>query len=149
MLCQIQLATPADAHAISEVVIGALRESNARDYSPEVIARVEQSFCPTSVLKLMGQRRMYVALIEGQVVGTASLDQAVVRTVFVSPHYQGQGIGQQLMAHVKTVAILNQVDALLVPSSVTAQSFYAKLEFCKVRDECHGDERTIIMALRL
>ncbi len=34
---------------------------------------------------------------------------------------------------------------LVVPSSVTAEGFYAKLGFKAVRDSYHGDERTIIM----
>jgi len=32
-----------------------------------------------------------------------------------------------------------------VPSSITAAGFYRKLGFVFVRDEFHGDERTIIM----
>ena len=34
---------------------------------------------------------------------------------------------------------------LTVPSSVTAEPFYAKLGFRPVRDSYHGEERTIIM----
>lgn len=149
MQCLIRRALPVDAQAISNVVIAALRESNARDYAPQVIIAVEQHFCPTSILKLMQQRQMYVAVLEQQVVGTASLDQAVVRSVFVSPTHQGRGIGQQLMARLKDAAIAAQIAELRVPSSLTAESFYAQLGFGKVRDEYHGAERTVIMALRL
>lgn len=149
MQCQIRRALAHDAQAISKVVIAALRESNARDYSPEVIAQVEQHFCPAAILTLMKQRQMYVAVVEQHVVGTASLDQAVVRSVFVSPRHQGRGIGQRLMARIKEVATAAQVEELRVPSSLTAESFYAQLGFQKVRDEFHGAERTVIMALRL
>ncbi|KMM79320.1 GNAT family N-acetyltransferase [Pseudomonas deceptionensis] len=149
MQCQIRRALAHDAQAISKVVIAALRESNARDYSPEVIAQVEQHFCPAAILTLMKQRQMYVAVVEQHVVGTASLDQAVVRSVFVSPRHQGRGIGQRLMARLKEVATAAQVEELRVPSSLTAESFYAQLGFQKVRDEFHGAERTVIMALRL
>ena len=149
MQCQIRRALPVDAQAISKVVIAALQESNARDYSPEVIAQVEQYFCPTSIMALMKQRQMYVAVVEQHVVGTASLDQAVVRSVFVSPRHQGRGIGQQLMARLMEAAIAAQVEELRVPSSLTAESFYAQLGFHTVRDEFHGAERTVIMALRL
>ena len=97
----------------------------------------------------MKQRQMYVAVVEQHVVGTASLDQAVVRSVFVSPRHQGRGIGQRLMARLKEVATAAQVEELRVPSSLTAESFYAQLGFQKVRDEFHGAERTVIMALRL
>ena len=34
---------------------------------------------------------------------------------------------------------------LLVPSSVTAEGFYARLGFVALRDEWHGAERTIVM----
>ena len=149
MQCQIRRALPVDAQAISKVVIAALQESNARDYSPEVIAQVEQNFCPTSIMTLMKQRQMYVAVVEQHVVGTASLDQAVVRSVFVSPRHQGRGIGQQLMARLMEAAIAAQVEELRVPSSLTAESFYAQLGFHTVRDEFLGAERTVIMALRL
>jgi hypothetical protein len=37
------------------------------------------------------------------------------------------------------------VSTLSVPSSITAAGFYRKLGFVFVRDEFHGDERTIIM----
>ena len=145
----IRRATPGDAQAISKVVIAALRESNARDYPPDVIAQVELNFCPASILKLMQQRQMYVAVHEQHVVGTASLDQAVVRSVFISPHHQGRGIGQQLMERLKEAAVVAQVEELRVPASLTAESFYAQLGYAKVRDEFHGAERTVIMALRL
>jgi predicted GNAT family N-acyltransferase len=38
-----------------------------------------------------------------------------------------------------------RVDVLSVPSSVTAEAFYAELGFIPVRDSYHEDERTIIM----
>lgn len=145
----IRRATPGDAQAISKVVIAALRQSNARDYAPEVIARIELNFSPAAILKLMQQRQMYVAVHEQHVVGTASLDQTVVRSVFVSPQHQDRGIGQQLMARLKEAAIVAQVEELRVPASLTAESFYAQLGYAKVRDEFHGAERTVIMALRL
>jgi len=149
MQCQIRRAIESDAQAISKVVIAALHESNARDYPPEVIAQVEENFCPASILRLMKQRQMYVAVVEQHVVGTASLDQAVVRSVFVNPRHQGRGIGQQLMARLKEAAVSAQLEELRVPSSLTAQSFYAQLGFHKVRDEFHGAESNVIMALSL
>ena len=58
MHCLIRRALPVDAQAISNVVIAALRESNARDYAPQVISAVEQHFCPTSILNLMSGRML-------------------------------------------------------------------------------------------
>jgi N-acetylglutamate synthase-like GNAT family acetyltransferase len=145
MECEIRLARESEAEAISVVILSALRETNAKDYSQDIIARVEQSFDPASVRSLMGNRTVFVAIRSGEVVGTASLDGAVVRTVFVSPSVQGQGVGTRLMAEIERTARTNNIAVLTVPSSITAEPFYAKIGFKAVRDSYHGDERTITM----
>ncbi|WP_341520218.1 GNAT family N-acetyltransferase [Pseudomonas sp. G.S.17] len=145
MDCLIRSATREDASAISTVIVNALRQSNAHDYSPEIIARVEQGFAPKAILDLLIQREVYVAMVRGQIVATASLDRDVVRSVFVDPAHQGAGIGRQLMAMLLAVAVGNGIERLLVPSSITAEGFYASLGFNKIRDEFHGAEHTIIM----
>ena len=141
----IRPAHPDDAQEISRVIVSALRETSARDYSEEVIARVEQSFSPVAVSDLLARRLVFVAICDDTVIGTASLDGRVVRTVFIEPGWQGRGIGRALMAEVECMAIERGVTILAVPSSVTAEPFYAKLGFAPIRDSYHGEERTIIM----
>ncbi|KNH26939.1 acetyltransferase [Pseudomonas syringae] len=145
MNTQIRTATPEDAPAISRVIIQSLRRSNAQDYPAEVITRVEKSFSTEAILSLLTQRQVFVATIDHRVVATVSLDRDVVRSVFVDPQHQGNGIGGQLMAMIRTVAIDKKIEVLRVPSSITAEGFYFKLGFRKVRDEFHGAERTIVM----
>ena len=79
MACEIRLASEADTEAISGVILTALHESNAQDYSPDIIARVAESFSPAGVRRLMSSRTVFVAVEDGSIVGTASLDRAVVR----------------------------------------------------------------------
>ncbi|MDI3271784.1 GNAT family N-acetyltransferase [Pseudomonas sp. MDT1-16] len=146
---QIRLATPDDAAAISQVIIQSLRKSNALDYPPEVISQVEKSFSAEAIRALLKQRSVFVATIDKRVVATASLDQDVVRSVFVEPSHQGCGLGRQLMAMLQSVALGAKIEVLRVPSSITAEAFYFKLGYRKVRDEFHGAERTIIMEQRL
>lgn len=146
--CIIRPTLPSDASEISRVIIHALRENNSRDYTPEIIARVERSFAPEAIRDFLTTRTMFTAEIAGQIMGTASLDQNVVRTVFVAPDAQGRGIGRRLMAAVLREAEARHVAVLSVPSTVTAEPFYARLGFKAVRDSWHGDERTIIMQLR-
>lgn len=149
MDCLIRIATSEDATAISRVVIGALRETNAQDYTPAIIEQVEQSFSPQAILSLLTQRQVYVAIIDDHVVATASLDQDVVRSVFVDPFHQGRGVGKQLMAMIQSTAVSRGAKLLRVPSSISAVGFYTSLGFIKVRDQFHGAERTIIMERRL
>ncbi len=141
----IRPARREDAAGISRVIIAALRETNAKDYAAAVIARVEQSFSPAAVLDLLDRRIVFVAVDRGVIVGTASLDGRVVRTVFIDPAWQKRGIGRALMAEIQQAAIDTGVAVLAVPSSVTAEAFCARLGFCAVRENHHGEERTIVM----
>lgn len=145
MECSIRPAIDDDAAAISAVILRALRETNAKDYTAEIVARIESSFDPDSVRRLIGQRIVFVATIGSRLVGTAGLDGSVVRTVFVSPDAQGRGIGKLLMTEIERTAREGNIPSFTVSSSVTAVAFYARLGFKVVRDSYFGDERTIIM----
>jgi GNAT superfamily N-acetyltransferase len=145
MECTIRPALEDDADEISAVILRTLRETNAKDYAREIIERVEHSFSPSAVLQLIGKRTVIVATIGRRVVGTASLEGSIVRTVFVAPDVQARGIGKLLMAAIERTARERSIPRLAVPSSLTAETFYARLGVRGVRDSCHGDERTIIM----
>ena len=146
---QIRPATAADASAISQGIIKSLRQSNALDYPPDIIEQVEKSFSTESIRTLLTQRQVFVAMIDSHIVATASLDRDVVRSVFVDPTQQGRGLGRQLMATIESIAAEAKIEVLRVPSSITAEAFYFKLGFRKVRDEFHEAERTVIMERRL
>jgi predicted N-acetyltransferase YhbS len=143
--CSIRPASVGDADAISHVIVAALRETNAKDYAPEIIARLEKNFSTAAVRRLIRKQRMFVAILRQQIVGTASLDGTMARSVFVAPNVQGMGIGSRLMVEVEKAAREAGLTTLVVQSSVTAEQFYVKLGFKALRDSYYGDERTIIM----
>jgi N-acetylglutamate synthase-like GNAT family acetyltransferase len=141
----IRKAVDNDAEAVSQVILAALHESNAKDYTHDIIERVEKNFTPTTLLALFRKRRVFVAALNDKIVGTASLDGRTVRSVFVMPDMQGFGIGKQLIEEIVASARSEGISILVVPSSVTAESFYSRLGFKAVQDSYYGDERTIIM----
>ena len=145
MTYEVRAAHADDANDISRIILWALRQTNAKDYSQGVIERVEQSFSPTAVLELLERRKIFVITLKERIVGTAGLDGGVIRTVFVAPDVQGQGVGRLLMAKIEQTARNAGVRVLAVPSSITAEHFYTKLGFKAVRESYHGEERTIIM----
>ncbi|MDR6660305.1 N-acetylglutamate synthase-like GNAT family acetyltransferase [Tardiphaga robiniae] len=145
MTCDIRPAQAGDAADISRVIIRALRETNAKDYTPDIIARVELSFSSAAVERLIDQRDVFVAEMDNRVVGTASLDGHALRTMFVLPDVQGRGIGRLLVQRIERVARERQLAILTVPATVTAEAFYARLGFTAVREAYHGEERTIVM----
>jgi predicted N-acetyltransferase YhbS len=145
MECKIRPALDDDADQISGVVVRALRETNAKDYAQDIIERLERRFNPAAVLEFIAKRTVWVAIIDGRVVGTASLEGKAVRMVFVAPDLQGRGIGKLLMAEIASTARARGIHALTVASSITAEAFYARLGFKSVRDSHYGDERTTVM----
>ena len=149
MECHVRPATSRDAAAISNLVLAALRESNSQDYPPDVIAQVEQSFSPEAITTQLAKRKVFVALLGENIIGTAGLDGDVVRSVFVDPAHQKGGIGRHLMNVIHATAARAGIGTVRVPSSITAEKFYAALGYQKIRDEFHGVERTIVMEKRL
>ncbi|MBP1125180.1 MULTISPECIES: GNAT family acetyltransferase [Pseudomonas] len=145
MSTAVRLAQTADAVGISQVVLAALHSSNARDYPADVIARVAGNFSPEAVLALLERRVVLVATQDQTIVATAALDGNVVRSVFVNPALQGQGIGRLLMIEIELRAREAGVTVLSVPSSLTAEPFYTRLGFHTVRNVYHGNERTLVM----
>lgn len=145
MECRIRPALEDDADEISGVILRSLRETNAKHYKSEIIERVEGSFSPFALRGLISKRTVFVATMGSRIVGTASLDGSVVRTVFVAPDAQSQGFGKLLMAQIEQTARERNIPVLVVPSSITAETFYSRLGFKAVREAYHGDERTIIM----
>jgi GNAT superfamily N-acetyltransferase len=141
----LRAAWDCDAEAISQVIVSALRETNAKDYPRKDIERLAQIFGPAAVLDMMGKRKVFVATSGQRIVGTASLDGRAVHAVFVAPDVQRRGVGRQLMAEVERTARSTGMAPLVVQSSVTAVPFYARLGFKAVRDHHFGEEHTIIM----
>lgn len=149
MTADIRAAGDEDAGGIGLLIRKTIRISNAGDYPPAVIARVAKNFSESAVRAMLLRRRVLVAVEAGAVVGTAGLDGDVVRSVFVEPSRQGAGVGRGLMAAIETLAREAGAPRLLVPASLTAQGFYARLGYEVVREETHGEERTIVMAKSL
>ena len=79
--------------------------------------------------QLIEDRTVFLAVLDGEIVGKASLDQKVVPPVLISSAIHGRGIGTHLIAHLEQEARKNGIDVLTVPSSVTAERFYSRLGF--------------------
>lgn len=142
---EVRLSTESDAKEIGEMVRRTLEISNSKDYPHNVIERIQGSFSTSAILNLMRKRVVFVAELNGRMIGTASLERDVVRTVFVDPSIQRNGVGTLLMQSVEHFARTRGDTNLRVPSSITAQSFYRCLGYEFVRETYFGDERTILM----
>ena len=145
----IRKATTADASEISKLIISSLRQTNAQDYSPDIIDRVVNNFTPEKVTELIKSRQVFIASQHNHIIGTVSLDITNIRSLFVHPEKQHCGFGFALIQYIENIAKEQGIDCLSVSSSVTAEGFYKKLGYMVLRDEYYGTERTIIMEKRI
>lgn len=141
----ISTASETDAAALSAIIRRALREVNARDYEPAIIDAVAANFSREKILEAIRSRPVLVAVIDGEIVGTGSLEGTTVRSMFVRPDHARRGIGTALMREIEMLAIARGLQRLDLQSSITAEGFYRRHGFEAVRDHIHGRERTIVM----
>jgi len=141
----IRTASEADAAALSEIIRRALREVNARDYEPAIIEAIAANFSRDKLLEAIRSRPVFVAALDGEIVGTGSLEGTTVRSMFVRPDHERRGIGAALMRKIEALAIARRIERLVLQSSITAEGFYRRHGFEAVRDHLHGRERTIVM----
>ncbi len=134
-----------DSKAVHEIALRALRETNARDYPASVIDRLVLTL-PDKVASNLETWHAFVAIADGRVVGTGSLNGQTVSSVYVHPDYQRHGIATKLMDAIENAAIARAEGKLNVQSSITAQPFYAKRGFKIIQEGFLGEERTIMMS---
>ena len=141
----IRRADQDDADAIGRLIRLTVRQSNGADYPADVIERVVASFDRQNVARFIRQRQVFVAQVGSALVGTASLEGDVVRSVFVQPDVQGAGIGRALMGKLECVAWDEGLRRLRVPASLTARGFYESLGYQVMRTISQDNETTLVM----
>ena len=125
------------AKAVSDLIRRNLLEINSQDYPREYITYLVDCFSPAEIEENARTQHIFVALEEGQVIGTSGLanfgsaekpDYFGV-AVFVEPEYQEQGIGKQLMAAVEAKAKEICAHKITVRAAIRADRFYEKLGY--------------------
>ncbi len=133
------------AEAIGQLVRNAIRDINAQDYPAQEIERLVGNFTTSDILRFLKDRFTVVATQNGTVVGTGALQGDQIRTVFVSPDHQRQGIGRAVMRALEGMAAQGGVAELVVSSSLSAVRFYTALGYVAQRKTFYGAEETVVM----
>lgn len=127
-----------DAKEVSEMVRRTLRETNSKDYSEEYIendvAKINENF----FIERSRWTNCYVFTDEKteRIIGVGSIGsywgsetESSLFTIFVSPDYQGKGIGKQIMEKLESDEYFLRAKRIEIPASITALSFYQKLGY--------------------
>lgn len=122
---------------ISNIIIRNLMEINSKDYEIERIQEMCKDFAVDKLKDTLSSRKkVFVALINDEVVGTAGIDKSWynddeywILTVFVRPENHGQSIGKRLIETIEDFAKTLPTKKLVIPASITAHEFYFKLGY--------------------
>ena len=126
------------AKELSKIIIQNLLEINSKDYSIEFIRKSAEEFTPEEIQKNFPKRtKVFVALENNKVVGTAGLDESWyngdgeywILTVFVDVAHHQQGIGKLLINEIEKFALTIPAKKLVIPASITGCEFYHKLGY--------------------
>ena len=124
-----------DAERVSNIIRDNLTHVNCKDYPEDVIQYMHELHSPKYLRSISNKRKVYVALCEDVVVGTASIDDDVIYTVYTDIRYHRKGIGKKLMDLLEEIASNNGLRVVKLYASITAQKFYEKLGYIKIGEE--------------
>lgn len=130
---KLRTAQPSDAEAISRLIAEALRRTNAADYPNKVIEGMTAAYNVPRVGLMIRAREMLVAEMGDEIVGTIGYAGGTVRSLFIAPLHQGQGIGRRLIEAVEALARRSHIRSLTVAASLTAIGFYRRCGFEMLR----------------
>lgn len=126
----------ADAEAASTMIAKTLRTTNSKDYSSEYIENDVAKLSPDRIIVRASCTNFYVACHNDEIIGCGSIgyywdktDEASLFTIFVSPEYQGKGIGRKIIETLEKDEIFLQCKRVEIPASITAAEFYRKMGY--------------------
>lgn len=138
-----------DAEEVSELVNRTLKETNIKDYSKEYIendiAKLNEDF----FIERGKWTNCYVFLDDktDRIIGVGAIGsywgsetESSLFTIFVSPDYQGRGIGKRIMETLENDEFFLRANRIEIPASITALSFYQKLGYDFKNDVDQVDE---------
>lgn len=139
---------------VLECILRSVEISNSQDYPPAIIDyQLHIHYTMDWLSKKTQSSYFVVALIDNKVVGTGSLDDNEVTTVFVDPDHQQRGIDRTIMGELERYAKSQGLMELILNSSITAFGFYKKFDYAFVEEsirEYQGDKViTYLMKKRL
>lgn len=124
-----------DAKEVSKLIIKTLRTTNIKDYSKAYIEKGVRILNAKNIIEKSRTRHFYVVCLDEKIIGCGSIgydeerEESCFYTIFVLPEYQGNGIGRLIVECLEKDAYARKSKKILVPSSITAKSFYLKLGY--------------------
>lgn len=135
-----------DSIEVCDIIKRNLIEINSKDYPPHIINNMCNLYTSEHVIEIAKARDIYVAELNGKIVGTASLENHIICAVYVNIDYHNHGIGRKLMCFIEEVAKNNSIDSLRLYASLTSLNFYYTLgyKYIEELDDPEAGKSTLV-----
>jgi hypothetical protein len=125
----IRTAVPADAEAISRVLIRSIRQLCGADHGgdPEIIARWTANKTPEGVARWLADPRcaLFLAERDGAPAGACSFNRhGRILLNYVDPAHRFCGVSRAMLGHMERALSLDGTGRALLGSTETAHRFY-------------------------
>lgn len=124
-----------DAKELSELIIKNLETVNIKDYPQEAINALNPRNLPDKLIQKSKNRVLLIIKEKKHIIGTASLVENEVKSVFVKTDLHKQGVGKRLMQKIEEIAKEKNIKNLFLFASLTAVKFYKKLGYKVIKKE--------------
>lgn len=133
-------ATVADVVPLSGLIQRTIRVSNSKDYDQKSIDMLCAIFEREPLTERIKNETIFLCFAGANLVGTVGLKGDYLRSLFVDPAFQGQGLGKVLTARIEEEARQRAIPEMMLHSSLTAREFYAALgyEFVELQSYPEG-----------
>lgn len=140
-----------DAKKVSELIVETLWKTNIKDYSFDLIENHVNNFQPENVIERASWTHFYVAEEKNNIIGCGAIapywdkiDESSLFTIFISPEYQGKGIGRKIVETLEKDEYFLRAKRIEIPASVTAVQFYKKMGYDYKNGVAEPDEEGLV-----
>lgn len=139
-----------DSLKLCEIIRRNLTEINSKDYPEEIINDMCNRYISEYMIEKSKKRDIFVAELNGELIGTASFENNMIYTVFVNVDYHKRGVGKKLISFIENKAKKKLINVIQISSSITSQNFYYALGYKYVKEvEVPNLGRSIIVEKQL
>jgi GNAT superfamily N-acetyltransferase len=130
----LRRAVAADAGPIHELHLRSVRQLCREVYSLEIIEGWLRNRAPRGYLPGIQREEMYVAEIDGKIVGFGHAVPGQIEAIFVDPAFVRRGIGSKLMENGIKMAAAGASGTIKIESTLNARPLYEKFGFKVFRE---------------
>ena len=125
-----------DAQAVSDLIRKTISISNKKDYPEDIMDQLIAIETPEHVLERASWTHFYVFELSGRIIACGAIgpywgkeDESSLFTIFVSPEYQGKGVGRFVIDTLEKDEFFTRAKRIEIPASITGVPFYLKMGY--------------------